>query len=287
MTRNIDTIKYNYPSIWGAPNILWEQPKDKTDPEPPVHWAELRPLVSKLARRHPAWKLIVTTAYPYNVSMCDAVYILQSGEHLGMVSKDYRGAKIGFRITNDRVSSGMQRSNYKWTSDIEKARRLIEANFKPSTLAELLPKAVAKTNAQLGRLRGDAHIAQSRNRQAIVDRVDRYVLTLQKAHRDALKVFGVTDEMMDAMPELVGRANMFSYLAASASGYTVVVTNENEYIAKTGDQTEVFGRDTLPATLQRNIGMLKLTDNHQFIDGIGMRLSEGFMVLGHTPEVKE
>jgi len=233
------------------PNIIYahrkgEASKVKTETHP-----FLVPLLVKLAKARPKWKLVGTryNVRPDNVVWANAFTVFEGNEELGTVRKDYNHGTGSdcFAIDNKRMADKRQRGSATTTKDVKKAFKTITREFHGLTTEELLRDA-----------RGAANIGVSAVER---DRRNTYQLRLS-AMREAHNAGG-----------------------SNEGAGMLVVLRGNDYIIQRGDETLILTQDQLTPHMRRCIGMLKLTEKGGFIPDIGVKTDEYQMFI--MPETKE
>ena len=65
----------------------------------------------------------------------------------------------------------------------------------------------------------------------------------------------------------------------SDKGTSLVLLSNGKYVVKTGDEVQLYDDNTLPLDMRGKLGMLKLVEPEQMIEGVGCRATTEVFVL--------
>jgi hypothetical protein len=65
----------------------------------------------------------------------------------------------------------------------------------------------------------------------------------------------------------------------SDKGTSLVLLSNGKYVVKTGDEVQLYDDNTLPVEMRGKLGMLKLVEPEQMIEGVGCRATTEIFVL--------
>jgi len=246
----------------------------------------------EVARANPLWSLHADTRPTSEALRVSRFVVKQDGLDLGVVALDsMRNGKHGFRISNERIRSTLNRSSAKFTSDPKKAMLLIKKMFYKPDTGEKLKKAEAEAQAILNRgLR--AKIAARDNGEHAMNK---HIITLVRSfgietflnnlgHTDNTAMLTLLRENTHAHTELRTIEDINKAFGDEGKTSMVVIVDKN-YIVKTGDNVQLYDDNTLPEQLRGGLGLLKLVEPEQVVTGIGCRVSiEAFVVVLPTQQ---
>lgn len=283
------------------PNMVFAHPKDTILSAIPldIH-PVLKPLILKLAKARPKW-LLVGERYALwdNTRRAVRFAVIENGENLGTIKKEYAQGEDKIGIDNKRLSDMRQRGHITATKDVNKAFKIITKQFHGKTVDELMrdaQQAVANQVSSIARDRASTY------RQRVYSIQDA-ALAFALHHWDQFATFargeGVARIMLDTFHEVkeadaegnaLGLAhNHFTADGEagpnSAAGHLVVLRGNDYLIQRSKNETTILTSDDLTPHLRRNIGMLKLTEKGTFVPGIGVKSAEN--VLFVMPEQEE
>jgi hypothetical protein len=67
----------------------------------------------------------------------------------------------------------------------------------------------------------------------------------------------------------------------------LVVLDGSQYIVRYASEVKLFDADTVPDDVRVKVGMLKLTEPQQVVDGLGVRVSNEVFIVASTDVVTE
>lgn len=281
------------------PNIIYahrkgEASKVKTETHP-----FLVPLLVKLAKARPKWKLVGTryNVRPDNVVWANAFTVFEGNEELGTIKKDYNHGTGSdcFAIDNKRMADKRQRGSATTTKDVKKAFKTITREFHGLTTEELLREARGAANLHVANTERDRRNTYQLRISAMREAALAFALDNWDAFTPFAREQGVPGIMLDTFHEAkeqndeAQRLNL-AHSAHNAGGSDglagmLVVLRGNDYIIQRGGKTLMLTQDQLTSHMRRCIGMLKLTEKGTFVPDIGIKTGEDQMFI--MPETKE
>ncbi len=245
--------------------------------------APLTGVIIPLARRHPDWRF--ETSYPgaghFNV--------YKGTEELGEILTTYRNYATATKVRNAKIKYTKTRGDGITSSDAAKVRKLVEKFFTPRTEDERINAKRDELQAQFNSLVMYAE-QNARRRERLI--VGRLLPALIKEHRDtvlsvatALSITGV--EALEAAYDKEAIFGVFNGVV----GVVGVVRDGDKYWVASKPLTNSapmlsFTDDTLPLQLRTNIGLLKLAQDGEAYDGIGVRCGPDLFLTVYKQEDK-
>lgn len=202
-----------------------------------------------------------------------AVYL--DGEELGCIGQDYYGHKRCYTISNDRICEKRERGHASKTTKIEKAKKIIMKNFRPKDLKELIREGYremrGEINSQAYASSHDAHRKYTRLCAFLMDDIlentDTYVqLAVRRGYQG--------DEAKDLQESYaVSKVHgSISKCVEENKGAAVLIHGDTYAVQTNGeDQLSIYESATLPDSLKRKLGLLKLLDKGNFLIDVGYR----------------
>jgi hypothetical protein len=233
--------------------------------------APLTDVILPLARRHPDWRFVAhyTDARYFTVS--------KGSEVLGEIGTGYRDYGTVAKIKNARISAKIARGDGMMSSKPDKVRKLVEQYFVPKTADERINSKRIELASQFDVLVYTAdQKARMRERQV----VPALLYALLKEHRDtvlsvATSLSITSIEELEAAYDKAALMNKLNRARTSTKGVVGVVRDGDAYwVSRDGmDKPAVsYTDDTLPLQLRTNIGLLKLAEQGEPHEGIGVRV---------------
>jgi len=240
----------------------------------------LTPLIHHLALNNPQW-LFTCKGYKFShqeTHYAHTVHISEKREPLGKIEIGTYNGKQAFCIHNERIKESRKRGEDSKTADVKKAIKIVSKFVSRVTIGEMVEKALASAQSTA------------------------YNVDAQK-YREYSMIYFKLEPV--AMPFLVEHWEEFSKVAAPAGAadlpfkfneygiaHKVKLAHENDktylvlingidYAMKHGQgEVTLLSSEQLPDFIRRGVGMLKLVEDSQIIDGVGLRVNDHtFIVL--------
>jgi hypothetical protein len=241
----------------------------------------LAEVILPLARRHPDWSFV--TIY----STARSFTVFKGTEELGEILTTYRDYATIAKIKNARIRSAISKGDGMASKDAAKVRKLVEKYFIPKTEEESLN---AKRNELQAYFNSLAFSAEQNARRKERLTAGRLMPTLIKEHREvvltaatSLSITGI--EELEAAYDKEALFGVFS----THIGRVGVICDKDKYWVIHGPltaptATHSFTDDTLPLQLRTNIGLLKLAQDGDAYDGVGVRVGPDLFLTVYKKE---
>jgi len=210
--------------------------------------------------------------------------VFRDGEEIGKIDRDYRydaGGHI-FSISSNAIRKERERIGSYRTKDAKKALAAIKKTFSNKSVGERMNEALGEANRVVGRQTSQK---RSNHQSALHSLIP------------LMKTFAFK-EMEDAFKKYAGRMGQSHQLAKireteaemltvtdieskfkSDKGTSLVLLSNGKYVVKTGDEVKLYDDNTLPNDMRGKLGMLKLVEPEQMIEGVGCRATAEVFVL--------
>jgi hypothetical protein len=290
----VNEIENDYIPL-GMPNILFEQRKNATNSAEPVTADNTKihpfmlPLMRRLAQARPQWRFVTyrrslsdtSSTMMFNVSMFD---VYEGSAKLGRIWKTYENRGDVVCIDNDRMSNNRQRGSSTNTQDLNKAFKLVTKNFHGPTTDELVRGTLEKTSTVVGMLAG-RHIREFENKyRGIANFLEAYTMNNWEHIKQLAIDAGVSPTALDGMAESYQAKLATDEIAVSlgtGKGATVLLRGD-EYVVVINGVTSICDTDHLPPHIKRSLGILKMVENHTYIEGHGARVDKDKFFISST-----
>ena len=210
--------------------------------------------------------------------------VFKDGEEVGVIDRDYRYDAGGyiFSITSNTIRNERERVGAYRTKDAKKALAAIKKTFNPKGVTERVNDAFAEAtraiSRQSSRKRGDHHTAISRVAPLMKS------FAFEVMHKEFINYAirsGATQQLADLR---TSEAEMLTVTDIETkfknAGTSLVLLSNGKYLVKTGDDIQLYDDNSLPVDMRGKLGMLKLVEPEQMIEGVGCRATtEVFVVL--------
>ena len=283
----MNEIENDYVTL-GMPNILFESRKGgSTNNAAPVTADNttinpfMFPLMKRLAQARPQWKFVTyrrslsdtSSTMMFNVSTFD---VYEGSAKLGRIWKTYESRGDVICIDNDRMSNNRQRGSSTNTQDLNKAFKLVTKNFHGPTVAEAVADALDKTRSVVGGLADKHRRDFAFKYQHLSDFLMTYTMKNWEHMQQLAIDAGVSPITLDGMAEAYDTKLATQEINSAIStdtGATVLIRGD-EYIVVINGVTAIFDTDHLPPHIKRSVGILKMVENHNYVEGHGARVDK-------------
>lgn len=254
----------------------------------------LVPLMEALALKYPHWEFVEVDSRAawepggIKYQAADGFKVYEKREELGHIRVDhwYRGGKR-FWIDNFRIDAQRSRGSGYKTKHLDKAMKHIAKYFGAKDHSELMDSAEKTACYVKNSIVSDLGQEKRGTWRKLDDYAEQFLLTQWGAFEDWMKQLQCNPPTLavEKYPEACANydeAKFINDLIEKGEAWLVKLVN-SDYIVKQGEQVSVMASESLPATVRRNLGMLKLVQDRQLISTVGIRVDETtYYVLGDT-----
>lgn len=253
--------------------------------------AFMHPLIETLAVTHPEWRFV---GIDYNTRIVEGtgrlayVYrrfdVLEGKECLGCVYSDYSYGrrKDMYVIRNHRTEEALSRASAIKTSDLKKAIKHVEKMFYTLTSRELMEQKLTEARKAI-----DDIVSSKASQMRQAERqVNKQLREFIRAHKEDVMITMADHKDREVFEKsFVLEAEIDVLLAAysvitSIGGHRIVQRGDKYYEAVSEGLKE-YTSDDLTETMRRKLGILKLVEDGQAVEGVGFRhSSDTFILLG-------
>lgn len=246
----------------------------------------LQPLMTKLAKARPKWKLVGTRFVLRDDGSpvwATSFTVVEGYTALGEVRKDFNHSISAdcFAIDNPRMSARRQRGYATMTKDVNKAFKIITKDFHGKTTEELVADARGDAYNYVSKACRDHNSAYHGYLGNMRGSLLAFACQQWDAYRDFAKDNGVTENTLDNFHEakdLSDAADDMQQSWNNRSGMLVVLRGD-DYIVTTGDDIRIMTNSDLTPHMKQCIGMLKLADKGTFIPTRGIKVNDTTMYV--------
>jgi hypothetical protein len=248
--------------------------------------------LGKLVRSKMDWKFIaLQTIYTTGGHVIIEVAIRAGNITLGTVEVVTRGERDYIRVLNDKIQANVKRGKGYNTTDPEKAEKEIRRMFITPSLEQklnnhaeyadtMLRTAVQVSKTKCQTLWGNLKDARTK---FIKDRFDEFAAMLTSmSDIDNVASYKAADEERNVIYRICDAWNRRDKGAS-----LLVVLDGSQYIVRYASEVKLFDADTVPDDVRVKVGMLKLTEPQQVVDGLGVRVSNEVFIVASTDVVTE
>lgn len=254
--------------------------------------ALIDPVVQRLAVLNPLWRFVVVDTRYDNTTepaslRATGFKVIEAGEVLGTISRDYHGSVNVIEITNARIQQVRTRSGGYKTKDADKAILKAKKMFFKLKPDERINKAWKNADGVIDQqrrrknneIRDHAGTIQSAANKFIMG--DGYPLFLESI-KTMVTIEQNTIYKAIAERERIGEEMLTIDEVKSrfeAGKTALVIKDDGKYLVKIGDAIQLYDDNTLPNDMRGKLGMLKLVEAEAFISNTGCRINDEVFVL--------
>lgn len=242
----------------------------------------LNEFIGALVKDRPTWRFVATSIYSGNE--INAFEIYQDGELIGIVSRGYYHGNPCLEICNHRIEAGRQRSGGYRTKDVTKAVAKAKKLFSRKSPSERVQEAMKKVNAIIDDVRRGKEYELRRNAHnvelAMLEYVkgeglaafNAFLQAYPSIHHNTLKA---QENVLTLEQELV-TVNAFTNPLQNT---VTIVRVDDQYILNNKNVFTMRTDHTLSEEMRGKLGMLKLVNAQQIVEGVGCRVDDDTFVL--------
>ena len=250
--------------------------------QPPIDMCRL---VMNLAMANPLWRFIVTDTQgdhkPVGFSVVD------SGEDIGKISRQYYRGDYKLSLTNDRISDARERTSSYRTGDVDKAILMAKKMFFRLKPNERIDKAYNEANRVMN---SQWHDKQREHRYAereIESSAVQFIMGTglplflsyinglpEHEKKPMLKKMEKSKKFKDDMMTIESIKEKFG-----SEHTALIIKDEGKYMVKIGQDVQIYDDNTLPVEMRGKLGMLKLVEAEHFVSSVGCRINDEIFVV--------
>lgn len=273
---------YRYPTKGGRDNVTIRIPNqsriEDDDVAIGVFW---EPVILWLADKFPTWKFQGINIRSAGTT-ADETYmpwtwkVFCDGEELGTIHRDYYGCNACYAISNERISHQRERGNAHKTVKEEQAKKLVMRHFKPKTLHELLHEVDRQISGDLHTAAHNTWYEWRKGYEAMMMFMAEHCMedfdALTKKAVD-LGFTGDTTKTHDAWESACIKKGI-EKCREQKNGAVVLIHGNTYAVLNDSGQISTYENATLPDSIKRKVGLLKLLEYGDFLIDVGYRKGE-------------
>jgi len=255
---------------------------DETIGDPPNDMCRL---VMHLAMANPLWRFVVTDTQGMHKPV--AFSVIDSGETIGKIGRQYYRGDYKLSLTNDRISNARERTSSYRTSDVDKAILMAKKMFFRLKPNERIEKAFEQakqvmTNQAYDKQR-EHRYAERETESLAVKFIMGTGFPIFLAHvnglpeherKPILAKMEQTRKFKDDMMTIESIKDRFG-----SEHTALIIKDEGKYMVKIGQDVQIYDDNTLPVEMRGKLGMLKLVEAEHFISSVGCRINDEIFVV--------
>ena len=240
----------------------------------------LRDVVYALAMANPKWTL-VGEGMGYEKNRMDRFNVYAEGQRVGGLKHDW-SSRAGTHAVLVQADNIGNRKDHIITSDTKKAIREAQKHFIPKSLTKIMAEHVELANRvvdnqryrknsvvqdYMGRIRTEVHNFAF---VAMRESFSKYLADSGKSK--------MLEDVDNSKQEVLVLDEILNKIKHSNSGVYIAI-HKGGYLVKALDNVQHYTDTTLPEEYRAKLGMLKLVENEQCIEGVGCRATDSIFVI--------
>jgi methyl coenzyme M reductase alpha subunit len=245
----------------------------------------MKEFVEQLALKYPQWTFVengVTSNMANNTYEVHAFKVMDKREVLGTLSKDWANNGNRYCFDNHRISSMRERGNGMKTIHMNKAIKHVNKLFGKKNVHEKLNEAKQLLGGALGGVINHKEWQLRTTWNALAQSTQAFIVSHYQEFADSVvdkNLIKPVEQLPTHLEEHIATQYMKEVWEKN-NAYVVFIEGINYSVQKGEDPIEVKESDELPDFMRRAIGLLKLVENNQVVNGVGLRVNEStFLVL--------
>ena len=294
----------NY-NLWGLPSVIMGKREDKylrSSYAESCHNIQtnhaLYKTLHRLVANKPDWKFeIHDTVVVYSPNADERKHVayqfrIWAGKvMLGEVEIVTRGEREYIRVHNEKIQAEVKRGKGYNTTDPEKAEKEIRRMFITPSLNEKLNKEIVATTEIVDSV---VHKATDKRNQLWASLEPARTKFVQSKFDEFVSMLTTVNDVTNAADYKTATEERSVILrmrdawSQRDSGKALlVVLDGSQYIVRYASEVKLFDADSVPADVRVKVGMLKLTEPQQVVDGLGVKVSNEVFIVTNTDVVME
>jgi hypothetical protein len=238
-----------------------------------------------LAMANPLWRFVVTDTLSGHRPVTFS--IIDSGEEIGKISRQYYRGDYKLSLTNDRIKDKRERTESYRTSDVDKAVLMAKKMFFRLKPNERIDKAYDKAKQVMNNQAHEKSREMRYSERDTQNSAQEFIMGsgfhLFLAHvnglpeaekKPMLKKMEQTKKFKDDMLTIESIRERFGDNKAA-----LIIKDEGKYLVKIGQDVQLYDDNTLPVEMRGKLGMLKLVEAEHFVSDIGCRINDEIFVV--------
>jgi hypothetical protein len=250
------------------------------------------PVVQRLAVLNPLWRFVVESVNYNNATEPQSLKatefkVMEAGEELGTISREYHGRDYVIQISNERIGKDrVRRGGYK-TKDADKAILKAKKMFFKLKPSERVDKAMKDASGVIQQQSRRKDRERYNHAETIQNAAHKFIMgtgfslflehikTMAESERN--KIYKAQAEHERISEEMLTIEKVKSQFENGKTA--LVIKDDGKYLVKIGDAIQLYDDNTLPNDMRGKLGMLKLVEAEAFVSNTGCRINDEVFVL--------
>lgn len=247
------------------------------------------PVVQRLAVLNPLWRFVVDeVSYLSGDSLkATGFKVIEAGEVLGTISREYHGRKYVIEISNERIGKDRVRRGGYRTADSDKAILKAKKMFFKLKPTERIDNSMKVAMSVIDQQRRRKEREMHDHRSTVHGAASKFIMGtgfslflehIKEWHEiDRNRINKSIAESKRIGEEMLTIDKVKSQFEAGKTA--LVIKDDGKYLVKIGDAIQLYDDNTLPNDMRGKLGMLKLVEAEAFVSNTGCRINDEVFVL--------
>ena len=282
-------MAYKYPNVISNTKNISHGDENDID----VH-EDIQPFIDALAVKYPQWEFVSTgvrytgdnneTAKSIRFAVFnDANPREQVGEIKGEYKYNNNGKSLpSYIVYNQRLAADRERGYRLETTKLPVAMKAVHKYFNPPPVTALLEHVMTRGVGQFNHLVAHKERLARNTEYQLAASKEEFIKANWDKYLDSL-----ADTLLNVAHKYKEEFNEYLRLFnVQRNNYTLAVVIQNDkYVVSCNDKITTYDVNTIPIDLRAQIGLLKLIEEGEVLEDVGVRTKDGFLVF--LPKDKE
>jgi hypothetical protein len=245
----------------------------------------MKDFIEQLALKYPQWTFVensVTSNMSNNTYEVHSFKVMDKREVLGTLTKEWASGGARYCVDNHRIASMRERGSGMKTIHMDKAIKHVNKLFGKKNVNEKFTEARQVISTALGHIHNQKRWDLNHKWEGVKDQAQRFIVDNYAQFASSVTDTKVTHNV-EKLPSSFAEFNSVDAMQNAlqkGDAYLVFIDGLNYSVQKGKDPLEVKASEELPDFMRRAVGLLKLVEDNQVIDGVGVRANETtFLVM--------
>jgi hypothetical protein len=205
-------------------------------------------------------------------------------EVLGIIDKEYvNGGGYRYCVDNHRINGVRERGRGMKTIHEDKALKHVGKFFGKKNVNEKFTEATQVIGNALGHVHNQKRWDLSHKWDALENHAQKFIYDNYAMFASTVAGDKKPSDNLEKLPSAIAEFSSVDAMQEAlrlGDAYIVFIDGVNYSIQKGKDPLEIKASEELPDFMRRAVGLLKLVEDNQVIDGVGVRANETtFLVM--------
>jgi hypothetical protein len=241
----------------------------------------LKSFIEKLALKYPQWtfeEVHMSTDRTKKIHEAYRFNVVDKREVLGTIDKEY-ASNGGWRycVDNHRINGVRERGRGMKTIHEDKALKHVGKFFGKKNVNEKFTEASTTIINAVGSIHNQKRWELSQKWDGLQEHTQKFIYDHYAMFASTVAGDKKPSDNLEKLPSCMAEFNSVDAMQEAlrkGDAYIVFIDGLNYSIQKGKDPLEIKASEELPDFMRRAVGLLKLVEDNQVIDGVGIRANE-------------